>query len=55
MLLHRGITGLLAVYDGSDNLVMRFEGAEQDARKMVKDGPGLLSHYGPGGHRQSRM
>jgi len=38
VLLHRGITGLLAVYDGSDNLVMRFEGAEQDARKMVKGG-----------------
>jgi len=31
--LWAGVTGLLAVYDGADNLVMRFEGA-----KMVKNG-----------------
>jgi len=31
--LWAGLTGLLAVYDGSDNLLMRFEGA-----KMVKNG-----------------
>jgi len=31
--LWAGITGLLPVYDGSDNLLMRFEGA-----KMVKNG-----------------